>query len=526
MIPLIVVLPILFAFLVTISTYLGVDRIYREGLFLLGIFSPIPVFILEIDDLPVNRILGGWGRIAGIEVAIDQVNYFFLLAALIVFPMVAMYSLNYFDKTQKQEGNVDKHSKFILILLLYGGVLGSFLARDLFDFAVYMEIASISAIILVASSSSEKSKLASFRYLVLYLLSSFFFFFSIGLIYVKTGYLNFHLIQQNLVMSKEIKAAISIAFIALIIKAGIFPLHFWLPGAHSKADTPVSALLSGVSVKVPIYGMILFVHYTSVQFLTLPLMVVAFTSMISGIILALFQNDVKKLLAYSTVSQMGFVLIGISTLNIYAVSIYVLAHALVKSGLFLSVGILISSKGHKKINRLSLKNKKILIIPIILLSLGIGGISPLLGGYAKYNILTALSGFEVYLFYLGSIGTLTLFTMFNYELFDLRGDKKIDIGLEEVIISLIALLTVVFGIYYNLKFKLLDVILISSAILIFPILEYSGLLERNLPKFYEENMNGLGKQINFYTAVIVVMTIFFLFFVLFEGLILKFILIL
>ncbi len=517
MIPLIVILPILSAFLLTLSTYFELDRIYREGLFIGGIFSPIPVFLSYSGNLPANIIVGGWSRVSGIEIAIDGVNYFFLLAAFIVFPLVGFYSLKYFDVSNGRKGDVSKYSKFILILFLYSGVLGTFVTRDLFDFAVYMEVASISAIILVANSSSKKAKLASFRYLILYLISSFFLFFSIGLIYVKTGYLNLHLIEQNLVMDREIKVAISIAFVALIAKAGIFPIHFWLPEAHSRADTPVSALLSGISVKVPIYGMILFVQYFSIGFLALPLIIVAFASVIFGIAMALFQTDIKKLLAYSTVSQMGFVLIGVSTSNVSGVSIYVLSHALVKSGLFLSIGTLISSQGHKDIKKLSLKHKNIFILPILILSLSIGGISPLLGGYAKYRILSELVGLEIYLFYSGSIGTLTLFAMVNYELFDLEGDQKIDIGLEALIVYLLALSTLALGIYHDLKFNIMDIILIAAAILIFSSLRFSGLLEWNIPKFYEDNIVGLAKQINLYTTVIVLITISFLFNALFKD---------
>ncbi len=519
MIPLIVALPLLFAFLFTISTYFDVARIYREGLFLVGIFSPIPVFILNLEQLPVNTVIGGWSRIAGIEVGINGVNYFFLLAALIVFPLVAVYSLNYFDKSHERKGLVSKYSKFTLILLLYSGVLGSFISKDLFDFAVYMEIASISAIILVASSSTEKSKLASFRYLILYLLSSFFFIFSIGIIYVKTGYLNFHLIEHNLVMDREIKVAIAVAFIALITKAGIFPLHFWLPEAHSRADTPVSALLSGVTVKVPVYGMVLFLQHTNVGFLTYPLIVVAFASMILGIIMALLQKNAKKLLAYHTVSQMGIVLIAVSVLDVYAAAHYVLAHALFKSGLFLSIGVLVSSYGTKDLKKLSFGGRRILIASVVILSLAIGGISPLIGAFGKHEIMTEFSSIGIYLLYAGSIGTLISFSKLNYMLFKSGDQNFIEKGyqLESTVAFLFALLTIGFGVYYYPKLHRMDILLLVTAIVVFLGLKYLRILEWKIPKYYEENMRGLAEQINFYTAVFVFFNILFLIVVLFKD---------
>ncbi len=520
MISLIVALPMVFAILLSTITHLNIDfhQIYKKIVFLGGILSPIPIFAYELDKIPVTTVLGGWTRISGIEIGIDNINIFFLLAALIIFPLVAFYSLRHFDKNDQEKGSVSKDSKFCLILLLYGGILGSFITRDLFNFTVYMEIASIAAIILVGSSDTSGAKSASFRYLMIYFLSSFFFIFSVGMIYVKTGYLNFHLIQQNLVIDMEIKIAITIAFTALIMKAGIFPLHFWLPEAHSKADTPVSALLSGVTVNVPIFGMILFLKYTSVGFLSVPLMVVSFSSIFFGIFMAIFQTDVKKLLAYSTVSQMGFVLLGISILDIYAAGIYVLAHALVKTALFLSIGILITDQRCKNIKKLSVGNRGVLIITIISLSLGIGGISPFLGGYAKYTILNGLSDWGIYLFYIGSVGTLTLFARVNYELLEFKISQKFRFTTEEFIPFIVAVLTIGLGTYYLPKLDVIGIVLIGTAILVFSALKYSGFLQWNIPGLYGKSVKELGKQINFYTAVFVLTNILFLLFVIREVL--------
>lgn len=140
---------------------------------------------------------------------------------------------------------------------------------------------------MVACSREKGSKKAAYRYLIMFLLSTFFFTFSIGIIYLNTGTLNFNLIKENMVMTTEMKVAISIAFVSFITKAGIFPIYFWLPEAYSKADAPISAILAGLGEKVPIFGMILFLLYTDIEFLTLPLMVVAFSSIFFGIIMAI-----------------------------------------------------------------------------------------------------------------------------------------------------------------------------------------------------------------------------------------------
>lgn len=332
---------------------------------------------------------------------------------------------------------------------------------------------------------------------------------------MKTGTLNFYLIEENLVMSTEIKIAITIAFVSFITKAGIFPLHFWLPEAHAKADTPVSALLSGLTVKVPIFGMILFLEFTSIGFLTTPLMIVSFSTILFGIIMAILQTNVKKLLAYHTVSQMGFVLLGIATLNVYAAAHYAFAHSLFKAGLFLGVGVLISKEGTKNLDELSYRKNKLLIVSMIILSLAIGGVSPLIGAFGKHEILKGLSGISVYLFYAGTIGTLISFTKLNYKLFQSDSQSKYKINMEVVITFLMAILTILFGVYYYPNLNYLDIILISIAILIFLILKYMDIFEEEVPKYFSKDIKGLGSEMNFYTSVFVIIIIAFIAYVIY-----------
>jgi len=507
-IPLIVVLPLLFAFIGFIFRFFEPHK-FSKAFFLLGIFSPWPLFILNMGDYPVNTIVGGWSRISGIEIGMTSTNHFLLLIELIVFSFVGVYSILYFDKDSEND-IIPGKSIYPLILLLYSGILGCFLTKDLFNFFVYMEIASISSVILVASSNEEGAKAAAFRYLILFFITSFFFLFSIGIIYVKTGTLNFYLIKQNLVMSPEIKVAITMAFVSFITKAGIFPLHFWLPEAHSKADTPVSALLSGLTVKVPIFGMILFLDFTNIEFLTAPLMMIAFSSILFGIIMAIMQKNAKKLLAYSTVSQMGFILLGIATLNAAAAIHYAFAHALFKSGLFLGIGVLISKYGTKNVDELSCKKDSLLTLSIIILTFAIGGISPLIGAFGKSGVLSELSGFSIYLFYIGSIGTLTYFINLNYSLFSLKSLGIKHISVKSLITFILAISTIGFGLYYYPKMNYIDIFLITAALLMFAIFKQLNLFEKGLPSYYTKDIKGLGSEINFYAFVFIVINILIL----------------
>jgi len=507
MIPFIVALPLLLALLTALMNVFDVGSRVRRLLFMAGILSPWPIFLLNIEGMPVSAIVGGWERISGIEVVLNEYNYYFLLGELIVFSLVGLYSLRYYSDEERSHGVSVKYI-FSLILLLHGGILGALVSSDLFNFYVYMEIASLSSIILVSCSSEKGAKRASYRYLMLYLLSSFFFIFAIGIIYAKTGYLNFYLIREHLVLSKEVQVAVAVAMVSLLVKAGIFPLHFWLPEAHSTADAPISAVLSGVVVKVPMYGAILFLVYLQIGFIADVLLIVAFASMFFGICMALLQDNAKKLLAYHTVSQMGFVLLGVATLDIDAAIFYAFAHTLFKSGLFLGVGALVRSQHTKNLDGLSYKDNKILMLAIVLLSLAIGGVSPFIGAFCKTQLLSNLTGFQIYLFYTAGVGTLVSFLKLNYKLLQ-PGESGMPIpNLEKIAAATLALLTLIFGIYFYPQLQYLDVILIVIAAAVFFALRYLGAFNKNIPRCFI--IDGLGREINMYTGVFVLVAVLFL----------------
>lgn len=507
MIPFIVALPLLFAFLATLVNAFKVDRRICRFLFMMGIVSPWPVFLLNIEDMPVSAIVGGWERISGIEVVLNEYNYYFILGELIVFSLVGLYSLRYYNGRDRSNG-VSVRYILPLMLLLHGGILGALVSSDLFNFYVYMEIASLSSIILVSCSADRGAKRASYRYLMLYLISSFFFIFAIGIIYAKTGYLNFVLIREHMVMSEEVQAAIAIALVSLLVKAGIFPLHFWLPEAHAKADTPISAVLSGVVVKVPMYGSILFLVYVGIGFIADLLLLIAFSSMFFGIFMAILQNNGKKLLAYHTVSQMGFVLLGIATLDIDAAIFYAFAHTLFKSGLFLGVGTLVRTHHTKNLDELSYRSSKIIMFAIIMLSLAIGGISPFIGAFCKNQLLSNINGFQVYLFYMAGVGTLVSFIKLNYKLMQPGKRSAATSYLEKLATVSLALLTLIFGVYFYPTLKYLDVALIVIAVAVFFSFQYLGVFRKNIPSLFM--IDSLGREINLYTGSFVFVVILFL----------------
>ncbi|WP_258083807.1 proton-conducting transporter transmembrane domain-containing protein [Thermococcus thermotolerans] len=488
MIPLMVAFPLLFGFIIVILDTLRARKVLIKGAFITGAVLPAGIFVLNNGRA---EIVGGWDRVAGIEVGIGGINEPFIAGELMLFTVVALYSISYFDFRDKKTPKA-----LVLFLLMHSGLLGAFIARDFFNFYIYMEIASVSAFALVAFSDDPGSKKAAFKYLLLSLLASYLFIFAIGLIYMETGYLNVELVAENALPSRELNVALGIAFASLLLKAGIFPLHGWLPNAHSVAPTPASALLSGIVVKAPAYGMILLFSALPVgESLKTVALAVAVASIFFGIVMMLPQRDAKRFLAYSTVSQMGYVLIGVATFNFTGAAYYALAHSLAKGGLFLGVGSL--GRKSRKLGEFGYRNAPLMAFSVLMLSLAIGGISPLVGSYAKGLLSSSLPGDWNWLIPLGTLGTMIAFTGLNYHMLG-RESPEIKPSWEPPSLAL-ALLTLAAGIYLGAGLKLADVIYIAAAVPGFFALKKLGIPEVEL----EVKRNRVGEEINVLAAVFV-----------------------
>ncbi|AEH24320.1 proton-conducting transporter transmembrane domain-containing protein [Pyrococcus yayanosii] len=371
--------------------------------FLFAIGSLTPLIILPFVNERV--IVGNYPQPIGIEVGIWELNWPLLLAEVVVFGAAALYALR----------RVNDWKELSLFLIMHGGLLGAFISLDLFNFYIFMELASVASFALIALSPEKGARKAAFKYLMLSIVASYLFIFSLGVIYAETGYLNAELIREVAKPSKTLLAALSVALASLLLKAGIFPLHVWLPDTHSKAKTHVSAVLSGLAVKAPIYGMLLLQYSLGIpEALLLALRLIAIASMIFGVVMALFQTDVKRLLAYHTVSQMGYVLLGIALNLPGAVALYALAHAIFKGGLFLSLGALADARRSKELSRLGARGEPVLLTAVLLLSLAIAGFGPSIGGVVK-GIL-AVGTLEKLAIYGVSVGTAASFTKVNYYL--------------------------------------------------------------------------------------------------------------
>lgn len=439
-----VISPVIFSLLIYIFGTFRIEGTFRarfrlpltyevKALYLLGVFLPMLLF-------PLSRggVVGGYPREIGIEVGLDWVSSTFLIAEFLVFGASSLYLVK----------RVTNWKELSLLLLMHSGLIGAFISKDYFNFYVFMELSAVSSYALIASQDRE----AAFKYLLLSMTASYVLILALGMIYFQTGYLNVELASE---VGLRDDTPLRLAAISLILKAGIFPLHVWLPDAHSNAKTYVSSILSGIAVKAPIYGLILLSNLGDLSFLK-PF---AILSMAFGVIMAILQFNAKRLLAYHTVSQMGYILLGLSTGNVYGATLYSLAHAMFKGGLFLGVGAIIDARKRKDLKYLGSRNI-LLIVSIAILSLAISGLGITIGGVAKSYLATT----EKAIIYAVSFGTAFSFSKLNYYLWKGYGNEPTNFS---ILPSLtLGVLTVLVGIELGGKLSKYD-LLIPLAFLTF-----------------------------------------------------------
>jgi multicomponent Na+:H+ antiporter subunit D len=309
-------------------------------------------------------------------------------------------------KSLESEMGREHHALFLSCwLLASSGLLGIVVTADAFNAFVFMEISSLASYVLVAAGPKRQSLTASFKYLVTGSLGATFYLIGVGYLYMMTGTLNFDDLAIRLSeVSETTPVLIASGFIilGLALKAAIFPMHAWLPNAYQFAPTPVTVFLAACSTKVAIYLLIKFDftvlqpnlpdHASLFSAVLMPLAVLAF---LVGSTLAIFSKDLKRMLAYSSVAQMGYILLAlsiVSTAGLTAAIVHVFNHALMKSALFMAVGCLVWRFGSSNLNDLAGTAKK---MPLTMAGFVLAGFSligvPLTAGFiSKVMLIQAL----------------------------------------------------------------------------------------------------------------------------------------
>jgi multicomponent Na+:H+ antiporter subunit D len=290
------------------------------------------------------------------------------------------------------------------VLLLLTGLMGVVLSGDLFHLFVFIEVYALATYPLVALGG-DRGVLAALRYLLLGTIGSGLYLLGVGFIYFSTGTLNMadaSLALAGLSDNPATLGALALIVIGLALKMALFPLHVWLPDAHSSAPPGVAALLAAVQVKAAAYALLRIVHdvfgpaYLDGDGIAVTTALTWFgaAGIVFGSVLAIRQTDIKRMLAYSTVAQLGYIGVGIglgTPLAIVAALLHVLNHAVMKSGLFLAVGGILDRTHLKTIARYTGLGRRMPLTMggFALLSLSMVGIPPLAGFWSKWYLIVA-----------------------------------------------------------------------------------------------------------------------------------------
>ncbi len=303
---------------------------------------------------------GNWTQKIGVQHLIDEFSSTMACVIMTIATLIIIYSVKDVEHEVKQ-GQMGNY--YTLVFLLLYSMVGMTYTNDVFNMYVFMEILSLTSCAIISARREKETFLAAFRYLMLNTIGSLSVLIGVGMLYMVTGYLNMMEMSKVIAQvwqSYPINILVSLGFVitGLGIKAALFPLHIWLPDAHSSAPTPSSALLSGLVVKVYIFcaAKILFriIGQSIIVALGVPTYISVFAAlgMIMGSVFAIGQKDIKRLLAYSSVAQLGYIFLGfgLATHQGFAASLFhIVSHALMKTGLFLSAGAIIYNKGKRDI---------------------------------------------------------------------------------------------------------------------------------------------------------------------------------
>jgi multicomponent Na+:H+ antiporter subunit D len=308
----------------------------------------LALFVEVAGGSVVSYAIGSWPPPWGIEYRIDIVNAFMLVLVSLIASVVAVYA----RKSVEAEIPREQHYLFYaLFSLSLAGLLGICATDDAFNLFVFLEISSLSSYVLISLGRDRRALMAAYQYLIMGTIGATFYIIGVGLLYLSTGTLNIADLAVRLPQvaeSRAMLAAMAFISVGICLKLALFPLHLWLPNAYAYAPSVVTAFLAATATKVSVYVLLRFYYSVfgdTIVFSQQPmgwlLLVLSLAAMFIASTVAIFQHDVKRMFAYSSVAQIGYITLGLSIHNLSGLTagiVHLFNHALTKGALFLLLG--------------------------------------------------------------------------------------------------------------------------------------------------------------------------------------------
>ena len=354
-----------------------------------------------LSEGEISYALGGWPPPIGIEYRIDSLNALVLLVVSGIGAVIAPCSRRPLLAEHAGERAGLFHATYLLCL---AGLAGVTVTGDAFNLFVFLEISSLSSYVLIALGRDRRALTAAYQYLIMGTIGATFIVIAIGLLYQATGTLNMADIAARLPQGgydrTEI-AAFGFLVVGAALKTALFPLHQWLPNAYAYAPSIVSAFLAATATKVSVYVLVRFLFTIfGVRFsfelvpTALPLAALALLAVFVASIVACFQDDVKRMLAYSSVAQIGYMVLGVALVTAAGVQaglLHLFNHALMKGALFLVLGAVVHRTGSSGLAAMAGLGRR---MPWTAAAFAAGGLSlvgvPLTAGFvSKWHLIAA-----------------------------------------------------------------------------------------------------------------------------------------
>ncbi|MFH1194633.1 MAG: proton-conducting transporter membrane subunit [bacterium] len=467
--PYFIIVPLLASFLITLIG--GKKDMWAISLSFIAIVAVMVLSVfcfISYSSQTLVYEMSGWKLPFGIVLVMDAFTSFMLFMVSIISFTSLIFSVQYI----RHIGTDWRY--YALFMLLVTGMNGVIATGDLFNLFVFLEIALLAAFALVAFGGKAEEFEASFKYAVMGGVSSSFILVAIAIIYSATSTLTMAKIAEEL---KNVNPSVTLWVGGLLLagfglKAAIMPFHAWLPDAHSSAPAPISAMLSGILIKaLGVYAIIrvFFNVFDAPIFFTNLFLVLGSISILIGVFLAIGQWDFKRLLAYHSISQVGYMLLGIglaTPLGILGGVYHMFNHAIFKSLLFYNAGSVEVALGTRDLQKMGNVTK---ILPTtantsMIASLSISGIPPFNGFFSKLIIIiAAVQANEFWFAFIAVAGSiLTLASFMKVQRYGFRGSTIIE-SLKEKI-----------GWRMNSAMIILAVLCLLSSLLVIPgIREYT-----------------------------------------------------
>jgi multicomponent Na+:H+ antiporter subunit D len=343
-----VVVPLLAAPLCILVGRAGGAWLIALGASWLSLAAAAGLLLRVLEQGTVSYAVGGWAAPWGIELRVDLLGAYMLLIVCTIAALVLVYARR---SVSREIAEPQIPGFYAALLLVCAGLAGITVTGDAFNLFVFLEVSSLASYALISMGRDRRALSAAFQYLVMGSIGATFILIGIGFLYLVTGTLNMQDLAQRLPAaadSRTVRAAFAFLTVGIGLKLALFPLHLWLPNAYAHAPSVVSTLLSATATKVAVYALLRFLlGVFGVDFslgampLNWLLILLGSVGILSASLVALFQEDVKRMLAYSSVAQVGYMVLGIglaSAAGVSAAIVHLFNHAMMKGALFLAVG--------------------------------------------------------------------------------------------------------------------------------------------------------------------------------------------